>query len=91
MQANRYYPRIRDCREDKDLRQKDIATIIQDTQQHYQQYESGKVEVPLHIMIILAKFYDVSLDYLAGLTNDRRKFWKTEDGADPRQSNEKIP
>lgn len=69
------YPRIRDCREDMDLRQKDIATLINDTQQHYQQYESGKVEIPLHTLIILAKYYNVSLDYLAGLTNDKRKYW----------------
>lgn len=75
MQVNKYYQRIRDCREDKDLRQIDIAKIIEDTQQHYQQYESGKVEIPLHLMIELAKFYDVSIDYLAGLTNDKRKYW----------------
>lgn len=75
MKQNKYYPRIRDCREDKDLRQKDIAIIINDTQQHYQQYEAGKVEIPLHILIVLAKYYNVSLDYLAGLTNDQRKYW----------------
>ncbi len=71
----KFYQRVRDCREDKDLRQKDIAELIGDTQQHYQQYESGKVEIPLHLMIELAKFYDVSLDYLAGLTNDKSKNW----------------
>lgn len=75
MKLNKCYPRIRDCREDKDLRQKDLALFINDSQQHYQQYESGKVEIPLHILIELAKFYDVSLDYLAGLTNDKRKYW----------------
>lgn len=75
MEVNKYYQRIRDCREDKDLRQKDIAQIIEDTQQHYQQYESGKVEIPLHVLIVLAKYYNVSLDYLAGLTNDKRKYW----------------
>lgn len=75
MEVKKYYQRIRDCREDKDLRQKDVALIIEDTQQHYQQYESGKVEIPLHILIVLAKFYNVSLDYLAGLTNDKRKYW----------------
>lgn len=75
MEVKKYYQRIRDCREDKDLRQKDVALIIEDTQQHYQQYESGKVEIPLHILIVLAKYYNVSLDYLAGLTNDKRKYW----------------
>lgn len=75
MEVKKYYQRIRDCREDKDLRQKDVAQIIEDTQQHYQQYESGKVEIPLHVLIVLAKYYNVSLDYLAGLTNDKRKYW----------------
>lgn len=72
---NKKYPRLRDCREDKDLTQKEIAKIIDDTQQHYQQYEAGKVEIPLHIMIELARIYNVSLDYLAGLTNEKKKFW----------------
>lgn len=71
----KYYQRLRDCREDMDLRQIDIAKVLEDTQQHYQLYESGKVEIPLHKMIILAKYYNVSIDYLAGLTNDKRKYW----------------
>lgn len=75
MNKGRYYPRLRDCREDNDLRQKDVAQLLQDTQQHYQQYEAGKVEIPLHTIIELAKYYDVSIDYLVGLTNDKRKFW----------------
>lgn len=75
MKYEKCYQRIRDCREDKDLRQKDVAVILEDTQQHYQQYESGKVEIPLHLIIRLAKLYDVSIDYLVGLTNDKRKYW----------------
>lgn len=70
-----YYQRLRDCREDKDMKQKEIAFIIDDTQQHYQLYESGKRELPMHLFIKLAKFYDVSLDYLAGLTNQKEKYW----------------
>ena len=70
-----YYQRLRDCREDKDMKQKEIALIIDDTQQHYQLYESGKRELPMHLFIKLAKFYDVSLDYLAGLTNQKEKYW----------------
>lgn len=54
---------------------KEIALIIDDTQQHYQLYESGKRELPMHLFIKLAKFYDVSLDYLAGLTNQKEKYW----------------
>ena len=70
-----YYQRLRDCREDMDLKQKEVADIINDTQQHYQLYESGKREMPMHLFIILAKHYNVSLDYLAGLTNNKRKYW----------------
>ena len=70
-----FYQRLKDCREDKDMKQKEIAAILNDTQQHYQLYESGKREMPMHLFIILAKFYNVSIDYLAGLTNDKRKFW----------------
>ena len=70
-----FYQRLRDCREDKDMKQKEIAEILKDTQQHYQLYESGKREMPMHLFIVLAKYYNVSIDYLAGLTNDKRKFW----------------
>ena len=70
-----YYQRLRDCREDMDLKQKEVEDIINDTQQHYQLYESGKREMPMHLFIILAKHYNVSLDYLAGLTNNKRKYW----------------
>lgn len=70
-----YYQRLKDCREDIDKKQKEIAEVINDTQQHYQLYESGKREMPMHLFIELAKYYNVSIDYLAGLTNDKRKFW----------------
>lgn len=64
------YKRIRDLREDNDLRQKDIAEILEITTQQYQLYESGKRELPMYHFIRLAKFYNVSLDYIAGLIND---------------------
>lgn len=61
------YPRIKDLREDADLKQKDIADLLEITQQQYSLYENGKREILLHHFITLAKFYNVSLDYLAGL------------------------
>ena len=70
-----YYQRLRDLREDNDLKQKDVAEILNDTQQHYQLYESGKRELPMHHFITLAKYYNVSLDYIAGLTNIKKKEW----------------
>ena len=63
------YPRIRDLREDNDLNQTEIARILGTTQTQYSRWERGAQEIPLHHFIELAKFYRVSLDYLAGLTN----------------------
>lgn len=66
-----FYQRIRDLRQDNDLKQDTIAKLLQTTQQQYSLYESGKREIPLHLAIILADFYNVSLDYLTGRSNDR--------------------
>lgn len=63
------FMRIRDLREDKDLYQKDIAKILQISQQYYSEYENGKRTIPITHLIKLAKFYNVSLDYLVGLTD----------------------
>lgn len=61
-----FYQRISDLRTDHDLKQQAIAKLLNITQQQYSLYESGKREIPLHLAIILADFYGVSLDYLAG-------------------------
>lgn len=66
------YPRIRDLREDKDLNQTEVARILDTTQTQYSRWERGAQEIPLHHFITLAKFYGVSLDYLAGITNNKR-------------------
>lgn len=66
-----HYKRLRDLREDHDKTQKDIAEILNDTQQHYQLYESGKRELPLWIAIKLAEYYEVSIDYIAGITDNQ--------------------
>lgn len=68
-----YYQRIRDVREDNDKTQAEIASVLKITAQQYHLYESGKREIPVHHLIKLAKFYNVSLDYLAGLTNVPRR------------------
>lgn len=67
-----YYQRIRDLREDKDMTQKEIAAILGITTQQYSLYERGDREIPFHHAIALAKYYKVSLDYIAGLTNDKK-------------------
>ena len=63
------YQRVRDIREDMDKKQEDIALILNITRQQYQLYESGKREMPMHHFVTLAKYYNVSLDYLAGLVD----------------------
>lgn len=64
-----YYPRLRDLREDRDLSIRKLADILHMQRTTYHNYETGKREVPLELAVTLAKFYGVSLDYLAGLTN----------------------
>ena len=68
-----YYKRLKDLREDADLSQKQIADILEISQQHYSMYEIGKRELPMRHFITLAKLYNVSLDYMAGLTDTPRK------------------
>jgi len=63
------YQRLRDMREDFDKNQEDIASVLSITRQQYQLYESGKREMPMHHFIVLARYYNVSLDYLAGLVD----------------------
>lgn len=69
------YARLRDLREDFDKTQAEIATILGITSQQYQLYESGKREIPLHHFIALAKYYNISLDYIAGLLPTPRKLY----------------
>ena len=66
-----YYQRLKDLREDKDLKQESVAAVLGTTQQQYSRWERGAQEIPLHHFITLAKFYKISLDYLAGLTNKK--------------------
>ena len=61
------YPRSRDLREDKNLSQRQIAEILHMHKTTYARYETGEREIPLNIAVLLAKFYNVSLDYIAGL------------------------
>ena len=63
-----YYQRLRDLKEDADLTQKQVAELIGVSPNHYGKYERGETDIPLEKAVILAKYYHVSLDYLAGLT-----------------------
>ena len=62
------YRRIRDLREDHDLRQRDIADYLRCSQVCYSNYEMGKRDIPTDGLIRLSAFYQVSVDYLLGLT-----------------------
>lgn len=65
------YSRIRDLREDADLTQVQLAKKLYLHKTTYVRYESGEREIPLNIAILLCDFYGVSLDYLAGRTNEK--------------------
>ena len=64
------YHRIRDLREDHDKLQKDIAAYLQCTQVCYSNYENGKRDIPTDVLIQLARYYDTSVDYILGLTDE---------------------
>lgn len=67
----RIYQRIKDLREDTDTTQKEIAIKLNMHKTQYCRYENGVSTVPLDFAIELAKYYNVSIDYIAGLTNSK--------------------
>ncbi len=66
------YKRIRDLREDADMTQVQIAKILNCSQRVYSNYERGDIDIPTEILIKLANFHDVSVDYILGRTNNRQ-------------------
>ncbi len=68
------YPRIRDLREDHDLTQTQIAKILNMSQTGYSQYEIGKNDIPTKILIKLSEYYNTSVDYLLGLTDEMNPY-----------------
>lgn len=69
-----YYYRLKDLREDGNriIKQQEIAQLLGTTQQTYSLWERGDREIPFHHVITLAKYYGVSIDYIAGLTNSKK-------------------
>ena len=67
------YNRIRDLREDKDLTQTQVAKLLGMSQTGYSKYETGENDIPTAVLIQLARFYNTSIDYLLGETNDPRR------------------
>ena len=68
------YPRIRDLREDRDLNQTQVASILGMSQTGYSKYETGENDIPTAILIKLARFYNTSIDYLLGETNQKKRY-----------------
>ena len=66
--------RIRDLREDKDLKQAAVAAYLLCDQSLYSKYERGERELPLRLAVRLAEFYGVSVDYLVGVTDEQRPY-----------------
>ena len=64
------YIRIRNLREDRDLTQKQLSTILNCSQQVYSNYELGQRDIPTDILIRLSNFYGVSVDYILGITDN---------------------
>ena len=70
-----FYQRLKDLREDHDKNQTEIAELLKMQQTQYSRYERGDRELPMHHFITLAKYYNVSLDYLAGLVDTPKKLY----------------
>ena len=69
-----YYRRLRDLREDADLRQRDLARLLHCSQVCYSYYENGMRDIPSQVLVTLADFYHTSTDYLLGRTDCRSPY-----------------
>ena len=68
-----YIPRLKEIRKDRDINQKQVAKYLKITQQQYSLYESGERELPIRLLIELSKYYQLSTDYILGLSNNERE------------------
>ena len=68
------YQRVRDLREDNDITQKQMAEYLQIHQTTYSDYELGNLNIPVEVLIKLAKFHKTSIDYIVELTNDPKPY-----------------
>ena len=68
------YQRLRDLREDKDLNQTQVANMLGMSLTGYSKYETGENDVPTAILIKLARFYDTSIDYILGETDNKQRY-----------------
>ena len=73
----RYNERIREIRENHSLTQQKVADLLHLAQRTYADYESGKTRIPIDNLLILARFYNVSMDYITGASNIKAEYPKT--------------
>ena len=66
--------RLKDLREDKDLTQKQVAEILSCSQTTYSRYETGELNIPVEVLKKLALYFDTSVDYIIGLTNENKPY-----------------
>lgn len=69
-----YLKRLKDLREDKNMSQEDIAAILKITRPQYSLYETGKRDIPIDLLSVLAKYYNTSIDYLVGDTDEVKRY-----------------
>lgn len=72
--------RLKDLREDHDLTQQKLSNLLGMKQQQYARYETGETKIPVEVIVKLAEIYNVSTDYLLGLTNTPNHFRKPDNG-----------
>lgn len=70
--------RIRNLREDSDLTQKEIAEILDCSQTTYSRYETGDLNIPIDSLMKLAVFFNTSIDYLTGLTDEKKAYKRSD-------------
>ncbi|MBE5970113.1 MAG: helix-turn-helix transcriptional regulator [Lachnospiraceae bacterium] len=70
----KYNERIREIREDNSLTQQKVADLLNIGQRTYSDYESGKTRIPIDNLLILAKYYNVSVDYISGASNIKSEY-----------------
>lgn len=68
-----FFPRIRSLREDKDITQKQLGEVLSCSQRVYSNYERGELDIPTDILIKLANYYDVSIDFLLSQTDNPKR------------------
>ena len=68
------YRRLRDLREDRELNQTQVAKMLSMSQTGYSKYETGENDIPTAVLIKLARFYQVSIDYLLGETDTKTRY-----------------